>query len=96
MDVFRFIAYYLLFVFWLLLLGRIVIEFVRSFARDWRPSGASAVAMETVYTATDPPLRLLRRVIPVVRIGGIGLDLSIIVLLLAVSILMYFAEPRPV
>jgi YggT family protein len=51
--------------------------------------------METVYTATEPPLRLLRRVIPVVRIGGIGLDLSIIVLLLAVSILMYFAEPRP-
>jgi len=43
---------------------------------------------------TDPPIRLFRRVIPTVRIGGIGLDLSIIVLLLLVIILMRTADPR--
>jgi YggT family protein len=77
-----YVVYYVLFFFWLLLIGRIVIELVRSFARQWVPVGASAVALELMFSATDPPLKLLRRVIPVVRIGGVGLDLSIMVLLL--------------
>ena len=52
------------------------------------------MTLETIYTVTDPPVRLLRRVIPVVRIGGVGLDLSIMVLLLVVFILMQVADPR--
>ncbi|MEV1293527.1 YggT family protein [Pseudonocardia sp. NPDC049635] len=83
-----FLIYYVLFFFWLLLAARIVVEMVRSFARQWRPAGAPAVALEVVFTATDPPVKLLRRVIPVVRIGGVGLDLSIMVLLLVVFISM--------
>jgi len=88
------VVYYVLFAFWLLLTARVVVELVRSFAREWRPAGGVAVALETVYTVTDPPVRLLRRLIPTVRIGGIGLDLSIIVLLLVVIILMRVADPR--
>ncbi len=88
------IVYYVLFAFWLLLTARVVAELVRSFARQWRPAGGAAVVLETVYTVTDPPVRLLRRLIPTVRIGGIGLDLSIIVLLLVVIILMRVADPR--
>ena len=57
--------------------------------------GPSAVALELIFTATDPPVKLLRRVIPVVRIGGVGLDLSIMVLLLVVFILMNVAQPTP-
>ena len=76
-----------------LLVGRIVVELVRSFARQWVPAGPSAVALELIFTATDPPVKLLRRVIPVVRIGGVGLDLSIMVLLLVVFILMRLAYP---
>lgn len=90
------LIYYVLFFFWLLLAARIVVEMVRTFARQWRPAGGSAVALEMVFTVTDPPVRLLRRVIPVVRIGGVGLDLSIMVLLLVVFILMNVADPRPV
>ncbi|WP_374108773.1 YggT family protein [Pseudonocardia sp. ICBG1293] len=82
------LIYYILFFFWLLLAARIVVEMVRSFARQWRPAGAPAVALEVVFTVTDPPVKLLRRVIPVVRIGGVGLDLSIMVLLLVVFISM--------
>ncbi|WP_075554268.1 YggT family protein [Pseudonocardia sp. Ae505_Ps2] len=82
------LIYYILFFFWLLLAARIVVEMVRSFARQWRPAGVPAVALEVVFTATDPPVKLLRRVIPVVRIGGVGLDLSIMVLLLVVFISM--------
>ena len=92
----QFVLYYLLFFFWLLLIGRIVAELVRSFARQWVPAGASAVTLESIYTVTDPPVRLFRRVIPIVRIGGVGLDLSIMVLLLVVFILMHVAQPTPV
>ncbi|GGP48952.1 YggT family protein [Saccharothrix coeruleofusca] len=94
MDALWLVVYYLLFSFWLLLTARVVVELVRSFAREWRPAGGVAVALETVYTVTDPPVRLLRRLIPTVRIGGVGLDLSIIVLLLVVIILMRVADPR--
>lgn len=88
MNVVLYILYYLLFFFWLLLTARIVVELVRAFARDWRPAGGVAVSLETVYTVTDPPVKALRRVIPMVRVGSVGLDLSIMVLLLLVFILM--------
>lgn len=87
------VLYYLLFFFWLLLVARIVVELVRMFARDWRPKGRVAIALESIYTVTDPPVRLLRRLIPTVRIGGVGLDLSIMVLLLVVFILMRLVQP---
>ena len=80
--------YWVLFVTWLLLVARMVVELVRSFARGWRPAGGVAVSLETIYTVTDPPVRLVRRLIPMVRIGGVGLDLSIMVLVLVVYILM--------
>ncbi len=89
----RFVIYYALFFFWLLLVARIVVELVRSFARQWVPAGPSAAALEVIFTVTDPPVRLLRRVIPMVRVGGVGLDLSIMVLLLVVFILMSVAQP---
>ena len=85
--------YYVLFVFWLLLTARVVVELVRVFAREWRPAGGVAVALESIYTVTDPPVRLLRRVIPMVRYGGMGLDVSIMVLLLVVFIGMRLAFP---
>jgi YggT family protein len=88
------VIWYVLFAFWLLLTARIVIELVRTFAREWRPAGGVAVTLETIYTVTDPPVRLFRRIIPMVRIGGMGLDLSIMVLLLVVFFAMQLAYPR--
>jgi YggT family protein len=92
-DPLRLVLYWVLFVFWLFLTARVVVELVRAFAREWRPAGGVAVTLETIYTVTDPPVRLLRRLIPTVRIGGVGLDLSIMVLLLVVFILMRLAYP---
>ncbi|GAB3152136.1 YggT family protein [Amycolatopsis sp. NBRC 101858] len=87
------VVWYVLFAFWLLLTARIVIELVRTFAREWHPAGGVAVTLETIYTVTDPPVRLFRRIIPMVRIGGVGLDLSIMVLLLVVFFAMQLATP---
>jgi YggT family protein len=92
-DPVRLVLYWVLFVFWLFLTARVVVELVRAFSREWRPAGGVAVTLETIYTVTDPPVRLLRRLIPMVRIGGVGLDLSIMVLLLVVFILMQLAYP---
>jgi YggT family protein len=47
------------FLFWLLLIARIVVEFIRSFSRDWHPRGFTVVILEAIMTITDPPVMLL-------------------------------------
>jgi YggT family protein len=79
---------FLLFVFFVVLIGRLVLDWVQAFARDWRPRGAMLVVAEGVYTVTDPPLRALRRVIPPLSIGSVRLDLAFLVLMLLVTFLM--------
>ena len=81
------IAYLLLWIFRLLIIGRIVIEIVRMIAKTWRPAGRSAASMEILYATTDPPLKAVRRVIPPLNLGTIRLDLGFMVLLFAVYIL---------
>ena len=76
------------FVFLILLIGRFVLELVQSFARDWRPRGIVLVLAEVVYTITDPPLRLIRRIIPPLRLGGFSLDLGLLLLFILTSILL--------
>ncbi len=71
----------------LLLLARIVVDWVQMFARSWTPQGLTVVALEVIFTATDPPIRLLRRFIPPLRIGGATLDLSLLFVLLICYIL---------
>ncbi len=75
-----------LFAFWLLLIARVVIEFIRSFSRDWRPRGATVVILEVILTVTDPPVKLLRRIIPQLTVGTVRFDLSIMILLLVTFI----------
>lgn len=82
------LLYLLLFLFFVTLLVRLVYDWVQIFARSWRPRGVALVAAHVVYSVTDPPLRLLRRWLPPIRIGGISLDLGFLVLFIAVSIAM--------
>jgi YggT family protein len=80
-----------LFIFWLLLIARVVVEFIRSFSRDWHPKGLTVVVLEVIMTVTDPPVKLLRRIIPQLTIGAVRFDLSIMVLLLVAFIGMQLA-----
>jgi YggT family protein len=84
------LAYFVLLVFFILLLARLVFDYVMMFARSWRPSGVAAVGLEVVYSATDPPLKALRRVIPPLRLGNFSIDLGFMVLLFIVYLLMNF------
>ncbi len=78
---------FVVFLYLLVLVGRVVFDWIRMFARDWRPRGPVLLVAEPVYTLTEPPLRALRKVIPPLRLGGINLDLSFMVLFVAVYIL---------
>ncbi len=82
------LAYLVVLVFFLLLLVRLVLDWVQFFAREWRPTGVALVVAEVTYSVTDPPLRALRRVLPPVGIGSIRLDLAFLVLVLACSLLL--------
>jgi YggT family protein len=66
--------------FMLVLLVRLVFEWVQVFAREWRPRGVVLMIAEVVYTITDPPLRALRRLIPPLTLGTVRVDLAFIAL----------------
>jgi YggT family protein len=82
------VASFALLVFFILLIARLVFDYVMMFARSWRPSGVAAVGLEVVYSVTDPPLKALRRVIPPLRLGNFSIDLGFMVLLFVVYVLM--------
>ena len=82
--------YYVLQTYFVILIGRLVLDYVQMFARSWRPTGVLLVLAELIYTVTDPPLRALRRVIPPLRLGTVSLDLSFLVLIFAVQIAARF------
>ncbi|MES9540279.1 MULTISPECIES: YggT family protein [unclassified Actinomadura] len=77
-----------LYLYLLLLIGRLILEVLQSFARQWKPTGVVLVIAEATYTVTDPPLKLLRRFIPPIRLGSVALDLSFMVLVLVVWVLI--------
>ncbi|GAA1339734.1 YggT family protein [Arthrobacter roseus] len=72
----------------LALIIRIVFDAIQMFAHQWKPKGLALVLATGVYGVTDPPIKMLRRLIPPLRLGGISLDLAFLVLFFAVTILM--------
>jgi YggT family protein len=65
---------------------RIIIDYVRMFARNWRPSSFVLALFEIIYSLTDRPMKLVQRFVPPLRLGGVALDLSFIVLLIAINL----------
>jgi YggT family protein len=66
---------------------RIIIDYVRMFARNWRPNAFILAVFEIIYSLTDRPMKFVQRFIPPLRLGGVALDLSFIVLLIAINVL---------
>jgi YggT family protein len=91
-NIFRDVAFYLLSVYLLLLIVRLIFSWIQVYAREWHPTGILLVVAEGVYSATDPPLRFLRRYIPTVRLGNVALDLSFMLLFLVVYVLWQVAR----
>jgi YggT family protein len=85
---------YLLTIYLVILVGRMIFSWVQVFARDWRPSGLLLVIAEGIFTITDPPLKFLRRFIPTLRLGMVAMDLSFMVLFIVILILLEVVVPR--
>ena len=79
-----------LWVYWILLMFRLVMTWVFQFARSYDPHGVMLVAVESAYTATDPPLKFLRRYMPPLRIGGMALDLAFLLLVIILFLAIQF------
>ena len=78
----------LLLVYILLLLARLILEYIPMFNREWRPRGFGLVLAELVFTVTDPPLRFFRRLLPPLRLGPVALDLGVPVTMIACFVLL--------
>jgi YggT family protein len=79
--------YFALDIYWYVLVARLIFEWIPAFSPTWRPRGPLLVVAEVVYSLTDPPIRLVRKVVPTVRIGTVSLDLSFLVLLIGINLL---------
>jgi len=82
------IIYDILWVYFILLIARIVFDYIQLFNREWRPTGFMLVVSELVYTITDPPLKFFRRFIPPLRLGQVQLDLSFLFVIILLQIIM--------
>jgi len=71
---------------------RFIVDWVQVFARRWEPRGPLLVVLEGVYTATDPPITALRKVIPPLRIGSVALDLSFLIVIVSAYLLLQVVE----
>ncbi len=64
------LLYQILWLYLLVMIGRLVFDYVQMFARSWKPSGFILVLVEFIYSLTDPPLKFFRRFVPPLRIGS--------------------------
>lgn len=71
----------------ILLLVKVVVSWALAFG--FRPPIAGPVrwALDLLDDVTEPLLRPLRRLVPPVRAGGVGLDLSVIVAFVILAVL---------
>lgn len=72
----------LLVVYWVILIVRVLSSFF-----PIPPSGPVRSVVSLVYTLTEPVLRPLRGLIPPIRMGAVGFDLSPIIVFVALGIL---------
>jgi YggT family protein len=92
-GILKLVLYYVLWIYLLILIGRLIFSWIQTFSRSWTPHGFLLVVAEGIFTATDPPLRFLRRYIPPLRLGSVALDLSFMVLFFVVLIMVNVVVP---
>ena len=78
----------LLRIYTLVLWVRFVLDWILVLNRRFRPRGPLAVLVELVYTVTDPPIRMFRRILPPIRLGQVSLDLGWMLAMLSCWILL--------
>lgn len=74
--------------FFLVMWVRLVFDWIRVLQPSWRPRGPALVLAEAAYAITDPPIRVVRRLVPTIRIGSARLEFSwSIVMLVCIALI---------
>ena len=94
MGILKVVLTYILTIYLIILVGRMIFSWIQTFARQWVPTGILLVIAESIFTVTDPPLKFLRRYIRPLRIGTVAMDLSFMVLFFVIIILLDVVVPR--
>lgn len=76
----------------LVLIIRIIIEMIQSFSRQFNPPRWFMVIAEPLFVITDPPVKALRRIVPPMQMGGVALDLSVLVLFIILQVLQFIVQ----
>jgi len=92
MILFLSLIFWALWLYMFVLFGRVVIDLVSVLSRDWRPQGLMLVIANMVYRLTDPPLRVISRYVPPLRLGPVALDMGFIILFFGVNILQWIIQ----
>ena len=74
-------------IFRLVLLGRIILDWIRAYNPRFSPKGFFLVVAELAYTLTDWIIKPLSKLIKPIKVGGGYLDLSILALFVILIIL---------
>ena len=81
------IIIWLLELYLLVLFAYCILSLVIAYARV--PYDSPVIKVQRVLTSmVEPVLRPIRRVIPVARVGGVGLDLSVLILFLVIQVIL--------
>jgi YggT family protein len=76
----------LLTLYWLVLLGRIILDLLISLNGGRGLSGL-AILYGILYDLTEPVLRPIRRLLPPLRVGAVALDLSPLIVFVLIALL---------
>ncbi len=72
---------------------RLILDWVRALQPRWRPKGPLLVVAELCFAVTDPPLRVVRRVVKPIKVGGAQLDFAWSIVLILALVLLYVVGP---
>lgn len=92
MTAFGIILFSLLRLYTLVLIIRIIIEMIQSFSRQFNPPRWFMIIAEPLFVITDPPVKALRRIVPPMQMGGVALDLSVLVLFIILQVLQFIVQ----
>ena len=92
MTAFGIILLSVLRIYTLVLIIRIIIEMIQSFSRQFNPPRWFMVIAEPLFVVTDPPVKALRRIVPPMQMGGVALDLSVLVLFIILRVLQFVVQ----
>ena len=87
MGLIALILYWALVVYFYVLVGRFIVDLIRSLNPSWRPRGLVLILAEIAFTVTEPPLKFLRLFLKPIRFGMLAFDLAWTVLFVAVIVL---------